>query len=437
MSAAVERLTAKTVVVGSGPGGATVARELARRGEDVLILEMGADHQPLGRWLTLFRMSDEHGNLATVEGDAFGRLVTVGGCSIAFCGTAVKPHAWLKDRYGVDLDPYIGDVAVEHQLAPLPDRLMGEGAKRIMAAAREEGFDWNPLPKFIDPEKCKLSTRCYCGCPNGAKWSARDYVDEAVEAGGRLRTRMKVEQVLSQNGRVTGVRGTGRNAPFVVDAETVVLAGNGMGTAMTMQASGFPTAGRGVFLDPIVTTYGAYDGKGSIKDIPMSCGTFDLLDDGILMADAWDPWPFLLLGILKGAPRHIDRMLRYGRTLGILTKIRDGLDGSVGPNGAVSKRFSQEDHDRLRRAVGLAEGILRRAGCNPETIFTTPIMGANPSGTVRIGDLVDSNLKTEIDGLYVCDTSVIPEPDGLPPVLTLLGLGKRLVAEQLAPEKGR
>ena len=32
MAAAVEHLSAQTVVVGSGPGGATVARELARLG---------------------------------------------------------------------------------------------------------------------------------------------------------------------------------------------------------------------------------------------------------------------------------------------------------------------------------------------------------------------------------------------------------------------
>ena len=48
-----------------------------------------------------------------------------------------------------------------------------------------------------------------------------------------------------------------------------------------------------------------------------------------------------------------------------------------------------------------------------------------------MGELVDTDLQSEIAGLYVCDTSFIPEPRGLPPVLMLVGLGKRLVAEQL------
>jgi choline dehydrogenase-like flavoprotein len=40
--------------------------------------------------------------------------------------------------------------------------------------------------------------------------------------------------------------------------------------------------------------------------------------------------------------------------------------------------------------------------------------------------MVDSNLKTEYENLYVCDCSVIPEAWGLPPTFTNLGLGKRL-----------
>ena len=58
MAAGVERLKAQTVVVGSGPGGATVARELAVRGKDVLILELGAYHRPVGNWINMFRMME-------------------------------------------------------------------------------------------------------------------------------------------------------------------------------------------------------------------------------------------------------------------------------------------------------------------------------------------------------------------------------------------
>jgi choline dehydrogenase-like flavoprotein len=53
-------------------------------------------------------------------------------------------------------------------------------------------------------------------------------------------------------------------------------------------------------------------------------------------------------------------------------------------------------------------------------------MAVHPGGTAKIGDLVDSNLKSRLDNLYVCDCSVIPESSGLPPTLTLIALAKRL-----------
>ena len=40
------RLDADVIVVGSGPGGATLTRELTKRGRRVLLLERGADHRP-------------------------------------------------------------------------------------------------------------------------------------------------------------------------------------------------------------------------------------------------------------------------------------------------------------------------------------------------------------------------------------------------------
>jgi len=46
---------------------------------------------------------------------------------------------------------------------------------------------------------------------------------------------------------------------------------------------------------------------------------------------------------------------------------------------------------------------------------------------------VDANLATEVDGLSVCDASVIPEAWGLPPTLTILALARRL-ARQLGGE---
>jgi choline dehydrogenase-like flavoprotein len=436
MAGETERLRAHTVVVGSGPGGATVARELARRGREVLILEGGAYHKPVGSWLTMLKMLDHMGNFASIEGIQMVRLLTVGGSTVSFCGVAYQPPAWLKERHGIDIAPYLAELTQELDLAPLPDRLIGAGSRRVMTAAREEGLDWNPFPHFIDAAKCDLSCpKCMIGCAKGAKWTARDFVEQAVAGGATLRTQAKVEEVLSNGGRVTGVRGTGRSGPFVVEAERVVVAGGGLGTPMLLQASGLKEAGtNGFFIDPLCLTTGISKGQGSSKDIPMSCGTLEMQDEGIIMTDVVDPWPLYFLGLMMGGPRKARFFTGYPKTLGIMTKSRDPLTGSIFPDGRVSKPIGQETLDLLARGREIATRVLVRAGCDPDTILTAPPRGAHPGGTVRIDDFLDRDLQTPISGLYVCDSSVIPEPMGLPPVMMILGLAKRLVNERL--EKG-
>ena len=45
---------------------------------------------------------------------------------------------------------------------------------------------------------------------------------------------------------------------------------------------------------------------------------------------------------------------------------------------------------------------------------------------MRIGDVLDTDLRTEVEGLYVCDASVFPEALGRPTVLTIIALAMRL-----------
>ena len=437
MASNPKHLSARTVVVGSGPGGATVARGLALRGQEVLILEQGAYHKPMGSYVTLFRMADRFFTLASVEGTPDGPLAHRRRQLDRFPRHGVSPPAWLKDHYGIDLAPYVEEIERELKLAPIPDRLIGEGARQIMKAAHKEGFDWRPMPHFIDWDRC--GSRCrklFAGSAGGAKWTARAYVEEARDHGARLETRMRVKEVLSTDGRVTGVRGVGPSGPFEVETERVVLAAGGLGTAPIMQASGFPDAGQGLIIDPLILTYGVHSGPGSGRDVPMGCGTADLQDEGIILMDCIDPWPLYLFGLLMGGPKAVASFRHFPHTLGIMAKIRDGFAGYVKPDGTVSKPLAEEDHRLLargaespagsyaeqvvtrRRSLPLLPGALTRAApCASVTRSTPTCRPANRTLRVR--------LKRH------------PEPCGMPPVLTIMALARRLVAEQLAPQPER
>ena len=110
----------------------------------------------------------------------------------------------------------------------------------------------------------------------------------------------------------------------------------------------------------------------------------------------------------------------------IMVKTSDECQGYVDENGDVVKINTIQDIRYLAEGTATAGMILERMGVDPNTIGSTVYRGAHPGGTAKIGEIVNSNLETEIKGLYVCDASVLPISPGKPPILTILALAKRL-----------
>jgi len=87
---------------------------------------------------------------------------------------------------------------------------------------------------------------------------------------------------------------------------------------------------------------------------------------------------------------------------------------------------TENDRRKLDRGDQIAREILLKAGVGPSTLYTTRVRAGHPGGTAGISRVVDRELETEISGLYVSDASVLPTAPGLPPVVTLVALSKRL-----------
>lgn len=426
-------LQSDVIVVGSGPGGATIARDLARAGKKVLLLERGQDHRPrsyYGTYLGALLYTDRGSLLFTQEGLNIVRPLMVGGATSMYCGCAAPPPAWFKTKYGVNIDTEVSETIEELEIEPLPDELRGEASTHIAQAAQALGYDWEPQLKFMKParaEEFDCGAKCMLGCRCHAKWSAAEYVDQAVAAGCDLRTGARVERVLVEDGRVTGVEGhfAARGEPFSGRADKVILSAGGIGTPRILQASGFPQAGQGMTMDITVMVYGTIKGKGIGEEPPMTW-SWENLEEGYMLSTLIDPWLlYPLINSLKG-PTYALTWPRWKNTLGVMIKLKDDVSGGVFPDGKISKPMTDHDRPRMRAAEEVCKRILLQAGARPETIFTTPLRGTHPSGTVRVETMVDENLQTEFQGLYVCDASVFPEALARPTVLTIIGLSKRL-----------
>jgi choline dehydrogenase-like flavoprotein len=154
--------------------------------------------------------------------------------------------------------------------------------------------------------------------------------------------------------------------------------------------------------------------------------SWENLDEGYMLSTLLDPWLlYPLINALKG-PKYAFTWPRWSNTLGVMIKLKDEVSGGVFPNGKISKPMTDSDRPRMQAAEEVCRSILIEAGASSGSIFTTPMRGTHPSGTIRIGTMVDEDLRTEVEGLYVCDASVFPEALGRPTVLTIIGLGKRL-----------
>lgn len=423
------------LIIGSGPGGAGVARELARAGRRVLILERGHEWRGdrlYGTYPGALLYADRHALLFTRQGLNIVRPLMVGGATSMYAGCSAPPGDWWRRDYGIDLATDAGAIADELQVAPLPQSLRGAASTRLAEAGVSLGMDWQPQDKFMLPARSPrfaCGAHCLLGCRCGAKWNAAEWIDDAVAAGAELRTDAHVTELCIEDGVVRGVRGRWRGAPFAVAAHHVVVAAGGIGTPILLRAAGLDAAGRGVAMDTTAMVYGAVRGdlgfapQGS--DPPMTWSATD--DDlGVMYSTLVDPWLMYPIIMAVKGPRWPFTWPRWKRTLGVMIKLTDELSGGVDAAGRVDKGLTPADRDRLQRADSAARRILVRAGCDESTLVMTPLRGTHPSATARIGTVVDAQLATPVAGLYVCDASVFPRALGRPTVLTILALGRRL-----------
>ncbi len=172
---------AEYVVVGTGVGGGTAARELAKRGKDVIMLEKGKYFQRLGTSLTLMSMALNHGVITTNEGYTSASAIMTGGSSVVTGGSFADPPGYLKDKWGIDLSREVEETRKELGVQKMPENLCGAGSMKVMEAANSLGYHWQRLDKVQktgygsrycnrDPDQGRLFRQIHSLCGN--RWGS-------------------------------------------------------------------------------------------------------------------------------------------------------------------------------------------------------------------------------------------------------------------------
>jgi choline dehydrogenase-like flavoprotein len=321
-------------------------------------------------------------------------------------GNAVRTCQEELKKYNIDIEAELDEVEEEVGVTTLPDSLFGEGTQKLMESARELGFTMEKMPKFIDPRLCRPCGKCVLGCPRDAKWTSQEYLKNAVNSGARLIDNRPVVDIIVENGELKGVK-TPDEDYF---ADIVVLSAGAITTPRLLQQTGLE-AGAQLFVDIFVTIGGVLQNIGFNEEVQMNAL---LKRNDLIIAPHFSS--ILVDKIPDASSEDI---------LGMMVKIKDDNQGQVTTDKVV-KYSTARDVGLLCEGAALAGSILTAAGVDPTSLVSTPARGAHPGGTAAIGRVVDLNLETEIDNLFVADASVLPRAPGAPPVLTILALAKRL-----------
>jgi choline dehydrogenase-like flavoprotein len=462
-------------VVGSGAGGAMVAREAARAGMRVVVLEEGpeipTENMTQREDDMLPRLFFDGGGRTTTDG-----AVTVlhgrglGGSTIHntnLCKRAPDPvlDAWGLDGWrAADLRPHYE--AVERLLSVSP---IEESRINRNNAVLRDGCDrlgWRGAVLSHNRRGCIGSGFCELGCSFDAKQNAaKVLLPDAVAHGAQVMTGARAERVLVESGRAIGVRVRAGDRLFEVRAP-VCLAGSAIGSALLARRSTLPDPsgklGRTLRLHPGGAVAGIFDEPVEAwTGIPQSFECTELLDfsGGDPLKRVWlvpaFAHPIGLASMLPGfGAAHMRLMRAYPRMAVICAMLHDESAGEVAVAGDRPKiHYRLNDRDAAALLFGMrgAAQLLFAAGARRVIVpFARPLeldspaqldritahryraldpllAAAHPMGTLPLGAVTDEHGRYRgLDALWVADGSLFPTSIGGPPQLTIYAAARKV-----------
>ena len=400
------------IIVGSGAGGATLSKELAKKGKTVLVVESGNNVFPLPFVLE-----------KSVEGTDIFTAYGAGGATVLANANGMRSLEKQLAEFGIVLDKEYAELEKETGLAPIHDSLLShDGSIRLLELCKKAGIGMQKMPKFIDHTKCTRCGNCSLGCPSGAKWTALSFLREAEFLGADVVYNTKVEKVIVQNGKAKGVDCISANGTVKYYGNSIVLAAGGIKSPVILQNSGIKNAGQNLFIDICEFYYGITPDIDLSHEPPMQLVNTEFLEkEGFMHSTGSLKDKSKLKYYLKD---NVDAYMN-NNLFAVIVKIRDEAKGRIFPDGTLSKTATARDRKRLDKGGEAARDLLMVAGAKSDTIQKREgIYGGHNGASAAIGVVVDKNLQTKIENLFVCDASILPESPGLPPMLTIMAIAK-------------
>ncbi len=462
------------IVIGSGAGGAFAARALARAGLDTVIVEEGErwtvdrirSSHPLERFASIYRdagttMALGNPPIALPLGRA------VGGTTVINSGTCFAPPpavatAW-HERHGLALanpellGPRVAEAEATIGVAPASMEVLGRNGELALEGAA--ALDWRSAPLRRNATGCRGACQCAIGCPNNAKGGVHlNALPQACEAGARIVSGLRVQRVLSEDGRASGVLAHRADGVEVrISAPIVIVAAGAIPTPPLLCRSGLgrhPRLGRNLSIHPATGITASFEEEViPWRGVMQSVGIEELHEEEGVLLEATSNPPGMGAISAPGYGAHLmQRLDRAPNTATLGAMIADEPSGRVrgSRSPVISYRLAKADKRRLRIAIEAMTKVMLAAGAAevelgggaPQVRSEAELPGAieqldvrrlrlagfHPSGTAAAGSdpsrhPVDPEGRLRgVEGVWVADGSVLPSCPGVNPQVSIMAI---------------
>lgn len=396
----MEIIATDVLIVGSGCGGAVVAKTLSEAGLKVLVVEKSyywpPEYLPMSEYeapLLLFgnggSYASDDGSITVVPGSTWG-----GGGTVNW-SASLQPQGFVRrewaDKFGL---PHFTSAAFQADLDAVCDRMgvsltnveHNKANRALMEGARKLGWAAKPVPQNTGGE---VHNDGYCtrGCRSCAKKGpVVTFLPDAARAGATFMEGFDVQEILfdeaaAKNGNriSTGVKGVWtsrdgmggvagkdrRTRQVIVKAKRTIISGGSIYTPLLLQKSGLRNRhiGRHLHLHPVTFVAAVWDEdvrpwEGAI--LTSVVNEFENLDhEGYgskLEATTMMPSSFLPLFNWTGGLEFKELAVKFRRMTGYISLARDRYGGRIYPDpvdGSARITYTPSSYDKAHILAGL------------------------------------------------------------------------------------
>ncbi len=353
-------------IIGSGCGGATLAKRLTDFGVNVIVLEQGSyitaskmDQRDLNMMGKLY--GDRGMGTSSDQSTQILHGNNVGGASVHYWADSYrtpqdKLDSWQRD-FGMkghdsdDLNSAFNQIEKSLNILEAPDQLFNTLNKKVRSASKALSWHGHRVPQAR--KHCVGSGHCMQGCLYDAKQSQMiTHIPTAIKQGARVFANARAGKLVSQGGTVKQVRvdimdpvrGEASGKTMTIAAEVVVVAAGGFNSSYYLLQQGMkkqlPALGKYFSMNPSTMVHSMFD-EDIIqwRNIPAAWGIDEYRqrryqqgqysEGGYLLMPS-QLQPALLAGTLPGFGQQHQDWMKYAPKIGGTIAWMDDIEDELG-----------------------------------------------------------------------------------------------------------